>query len=160
MGFDEVLELKRSGNEESAVRLALQLAAADTEDFALQYKVACLLDSVGREPEAVAFYVKALVGLTHPRDRAGALLGLGSTYRTLGQYSLSIETFDRGVAEFPTDNAIKVFRAMTLYNLERSKDAMAQLLSVIADTANDERLRAYDRAIRFYAEDLDKIWVS
>ncbi|SBW04190.1 TPR repeat-containing protein (fragment) [uncultured Eubacteriales bacterium] len=59
---------------------------------------------------------------------------------------------------FPEDNAIKTFYAMTLYNLGEFSSAMKMLLTNLADTSLDENIKQYGKAIKLYADDLDKIW--
>ena len=89
-----------------------------------------------------------------PRE---AWLGLGSTYRALGKYPASLRAFDDGLAEFPQANELRLFRAMTLYNLDEGKRAMADLLLLLAETSSDPDIRGYQRAIRHYAADLNHI---
>ena len=83
---------------------------------------------------------------------------MGSTYRTLGQYAESKKILQEGLSRFPDANEIKVFFAMTLYNLGENHEAVSSLLQVITDTTSDEKIESYERAIRFYAEDLNKKW--
>lgn len=90
----------------------------------------------------------------------GALLGLGSTYRTLGEYEKSRNTFLQGIASFPENKAFQIFYAMTLYNLKEHNQAMKLLLTCLVDTTADEQLLNYQKAIRFYADKLDVIWES
>ncbi|WP_345030218.1 tetratricopeptide repeat protein [Kutzneria kofuensis] len=106
------------------------------------------------------FYVRALDDGTdcRPSSAAAAMLGLGSTYRTLGRYAEAVSVLSAGVAEFPDDRALAVFLAMALYNAGNAKEAVAGLLTVLADTSADPEVRRYERAIRLYAEDLDRVW--
>lgn len=53
---------------------------------------------------------------------------------------------------------MKVFLAMTLFNLAEYHEAVASLLGVIADTTADPETKSYERAIRLYAEDLNRRW--
>jgi predicted Zn-dependent protease len=86
------------------------------------------------------------------------LLGLGSTYRALGEYALAEETLRQGVAEFPEDRAMQVFLAMALYKRGRHGEAMGLLLRNLAETSDDARIRRYERALLHYAPDLDSVW--
>ncbi len=87
-----------------------------------------------------------------------AYLGLGSTYRTLGMYQQSKQTFLVALDKFPEATEIKVFLAMTLYNLSEHHAATASLLQIIADTTTDAETQKYTRAIQLYAHDLDRLW--
>ena len=104
---------------------------------------------MGLESEAVPYYEKAISSGLRDPERSGALLGLGSTYRTLGMYGKSKEIFEQGLREYPRAREFKVFYAMTLYNLRQYDKAMELLLREISDTSNDEGTRSYQRAIAF-----------
>ena len=92
--------------------------------------------------------------------RSGAMLGLGSTYRSLGEYEKALAYLQKGAARFPDSNEFHVFMAMTLYNLGRHPEAMELLLRVIATTTSDEWIKRYQRALLFYADKLDQTWTD
>lgn len=91
----------------------------------------------------------------YPND---AFIGLGSTYRTLGQYKKAQSTFLKGIDLFPTNKALQVFYAMTLYNLDEHSKAMELLLECLLHTTRDAEILSYKNAIHFYAHQLDKVW--
>lgn len=70
--------------------------------------------------------------------------------RALGEYQKSLAAFDDGLNEFPQAKAITLFRAMTLYNLSETKQAVTDLLI-------HTQISNYQRAIQQYAADLDRI---
>jgi tetratricopeptide (TPR) repeat protein len=109
------------------------------------------------ERQAIPCYLAALGRDLPPAQRREAWLGLGSTYRALGKYPASLRAFDDGLAEFPQANELRLFRAMTLYNLDEGKRAVADLLLLLAETSSDPDIRGYQRAIRHYAADLNHI---
>jgi len=114
-------------------------------------------DSLGKESEAANFYKKALAnGLKE--DRVGAMLGLGSTYRCLGEYEKSLKVLDQAVKEFPEDRSLTVFRALTYYNLGNPQESIRELLLQLLETTNDDSIKSYDRALRFYSNTLNQTW--
>lgn len=149
--------LKHEVNETGKEKLLLAFSE-NPDDPLAAYCCAAIHDSLGYEQEAVPFYVKALENGIKGIEKIGAILGLGSTYRTLGKYEQSGEVLKRGVEEFPEAKELQVFYAMTLYNLGSHKEAMQSLLKLLAKTTKDEDILSYKRAISFYAEDLDKTW--
>ena len=151
-------KLRTKNHHEEARQLLVQLAAEFPTNPVVQYKTACVYDFLGREREAVPYYHAAIENDLPETDLRGAYLGLGSTYRTLGQYAESKKILQEGLSRFPDANEIKVFLAMTLYNLGENHEAVSSLLQVITDTTSDEKIESYERAIRFYAEDLNKKW--
>ncbi|BDR18831.1 hypothetical protein VspSTUT16_21770 [Vibrio sp. STUT-A16] len=50
------------------------------------------------------------------------------------------------------------FYAMCLYNLGEDKNAVERLLNLLIDTTSSEEILTYKRAIRLYAQDLDRTW--
>lgn len=91
-------------------------------------------------------------------DRAGAILGPGSTYRCLGEYEKSLKVFDKAISEFPDNRILRVFRSSTLYNLGRAEESVRQLLVHLLDTTSDDNIKSYDRALRFYSDKLNETW--
>ena len=155
--LDKIKKMREEGRDNDALNYVRELADKFPKDAYIQCQSAFLHDSLNREAEAVKFYENAIsLGLS-TEDERDAYLGLGSTYRALGQFQKSKETFLKGLELFPEANQFQVFLAMTLYNLGEHHEAMKRLLLVLANTSNDSNVTQYGRAIRSYAEDLDSI---
>ncbi|MGY3945127.1 tetratricopeptide repeat protein [Aeromonas tecta] len=150
--------LKAEGRIEEARQHGLLQLVEHPQHAELHYEVAGLHDNLGRETQAIPLYQKAIaLGLSETSLR-GAWLGLGSSYRSTGQYAEALAAFDQAQARFPDANEFKVFRAMTCYNLGQHKEGMESLLTVLAATTADPSLITYRRAMALYAEDLDRRW--
>lgn len=158
MDVAELHDLRREGRHEEALTLALRALESAPDDAELRFELACLHDYLGREAEAVPHYRAALQGRLAASSRRQALLGLGSTLRTLGRYAEAHEVLAQGVAEFPDAAEIQVFLAMALHNLGRGKEALELALRLLAANSADAEIRAYRRAIELYAQDLDRAW--
>jgi tetratricopeptide (TPR) repeat protein len=161
----EAIQLRETGRAkqdqailEEARTLLLELAAAYPDDAEITFQTAVAHDNLGLSREAVPFYLRALTqGLAGP-DLERALMGLGSTYRGLGEYRQAEGTLRRGVREFPHNRAIQVFLAMTLYNLQDYEEAMELVLTNLMETTSDEKLQYFKRGISYYALHLDVTW--
>ena len=161
----EAIQLRETGRAkqdqvilEQARTLLLELVAAYPDDAEITFQTAVVHDNLGRERESIPYYVRAIEqGLSGP-DLERALLGLGSTYRGLGEYQQAEETLRRGVREFPHNRALQVFLAMTLYNTQHYKEAMELVLTNLMETTSDERLQYFKRPIVYYASHLDETW--
>ena len=138
--LQEAIELRSTGRAEEARSILLDLVATYPDDAEINYQTAWVHDMLAREREAIPFYVQAIEQGLSGQDLEGALLGLGSTYRTVGAYQQVEETFRRGMATFPHNRALQVFLAMTLYNLHRYHEAMELLLTALAETTSDETI--------------------
>ncbi|MER5890944.1 tetratricopeptide repeat protein [Streptomyces sp. NPDC001941] len=151
----EAVRLRGAGEREEALRRLVALAERHPGDGEVAYQTAWAHDVLGLEAEAVPHYERALGGEgLSAGDRAGAMLGLGSTYRALGRYRDAEELLTRAVGEFPADGALRTFLAMALHNTGRHQEAMRLLLDLLAATSEDPGVRRYRRAIETYAEDL------
>lgn len=149
---------------EQARVLLLELGAANPDDAEITYQTAIAHDNLGLEREAIPFYVKALqqdlTGVdfaTKLTKRERAFLGLGSTYRGLGEYQKAEETLRQGVSEFPHSRPLQVFLSMALYNTQQHKEAMELALINLVETTADESLQYYKRGLTYYAQHLDEI---
>ncbi|MEB2281902.1 tetratricopeptide repeat protein [Lysinibacillus xylanilyticus] len=87
-----------------------------------------------------------------------AYLGLGSTYRALGQYEQSKRILEQSQSEFPEAEHLKVFYAITLYNLSEHSKAMETLLNTVIQTTNHKGIKKYSKAIKFYSDKLNQTW--
>lgn len=155
---EEAVNLRDKGMKEESNELLLQLVEKYPNNASILYQCAWSFDVLGEEAQAVPFYEKAIeLGL--PNDEMeGAIIGLGSTHRALGDYEKSKQVFKRGVELFPNNKAIQVFYAITLYNLSKHSNATELLLNVLLETTNDKQILAYEKALKFYSKHLDEIW--
>lgn len=158
MNLKSILELRAAGQHQQAKQNLLQLVAKNPSDSIILYEIASVHDYLGEERNAIPFYVAAIEHGLSGNDLRSAYLGLGSTYRTLGMYQQSKQTFLEALDKFPEATEIKVFLAMTLYNLSEHHAATASLLQIIADTTTHTETQKYTRAIQLYAQDLDRLW--
>jgi tetratricopeptide (TPR) repeat protein len=156
--LDKATELRKSGNHKESNELLMKLVQEYPENASINYQCAWSFDLLGEESKAVPFYENAIkLGLSS-NELEGALLGLGSTYRTLGEYEKSKRTFQKGIESFPNNRAIQTFYSMTLYNLNEHSEAMELLLKCLVDTTTDDKILSYKKAIDFYSNRLDEIW--
>ena len=152
------IKLRESQNYEEARQLLLALHSEFPDDPQVNYQCAWIHDLLGFERAAIPFYENAIAtGLTG-NDLKSALLGMGSTYRCLGEYQKSIETFQHALTLFPDAQEFNVFLAMAYYNCGEYPRAMELLLNSLADTSSDQGILRYQRAIRFYSDKLNQIW--
>ena len=155
---DRAIDLRKEGKQKESNELLLVLVKEFPQNAFINYQCAWSFDVLGEESQAVAFYEKAIhLGLSG-NDLEGALLGLGSTYRTLGDYQKSKDVLSKGMELFPTNRALQIFYSMTLYNLKDHQVAMEILLTSLVDTTTDQEILKYKKAIHFYSDKLDNIW--
>src|SRR5215469_11100786 len=121
----EAIQLREVGRAQQdqaildqARALLLDLLAADPDEADITYQLAIVHDNLGLEREAIPYYLQTLnQGLsgsdmpTRLMKRERAFLGLGSTYRGLGEYPQAEATLREGLGEFPESRALQVFLA-------------------------------------------------
>lgn len=115
---------------------------------------------MGFEEEAVGHYEAALAGDLSDDELRSAFLGLGSTYRALGRDADSDRIFRQGIERFPDFRPLRVFRALTAYNLGEPREAVADMVRLLLETTSDEEILRYRRSLAAYAEDLDRSWLT
>lgn len=158
VNLNHIKELRKNKQHEEAKSKLIELAAQFPNDPVVQYETACVHDFLGLEAKAIPFYLAAIHDGLSGDSLRNAYLGLGSTYRALGMYKESKQIFVEGLQRFPDAAEIRVFLAMTQYNLSENHEAVASLLKIITSTTSDLEIKSYTRAIEEYAEDLNRIW--
>ncbi|HEY6581640.1 MAG TPA: tetratricopeptide repeat protein [Rubrobacter sp.] len=156
--LESAIRLREVGDYQEAESLLVRVLAESLDDTEANHQMAWLYDVQSREREAVPYYVRAIAGDLSDEERRGALLGLGSTYRAMGEYPEAVEVLGQGVSEFPADRAMQTFLALALYNVGEHRQAVDLLLKHLVETTSDPGIRSYEKALRFYAGRLDEVW--
>jgi tetratricopeptide (TPR) repeat protein len=153
--ISRAVALRKKGQHTETLAILLDLQKHAPAHAVLQYELAATYDSQGLESDAIPCYEQALsLGLTDTHRR-GALLGLGSSYRCVGQFADAVRTLERGMAEFPDANEFVVFLAMASFNLGDHQRAVQLLLKHIAAHTGDKGTAKYQRAIYYCADHLN-----
>ena len=157
MNIKKGIELRNEGKLTESNQFFIKLANEYPRDATIQYQCAWSFDVLEKENEAIHYYEKAIELGLPDHDLKEALLGLGSTYRSIGEYAKSKQILEKGISRF-NDNSLKVFYAMALYNNGEHSKSMEILLNIIASTTRDSSILAYTKAIEFYSERLDEVF--
>jgi len=152
------IRLREEGKLEESKNLMLEAVGERPDDPVANYQCAWSHDRLGLETEAVPYYARAIECGLEGADLEGAFLGLGSTYRTIGEYEKAFETLTRGSNLFPENRALQIFLSMSLYNLGKHAEAMEILLRNIVETSREPSIKKYERAIFYYKDRLNEIW--
>lgn len=152
------LQFRKENNLLESNQILVKLAEQNSQSAYINYQCAWSFDCLGEEAKAVPYYEKAIQGGLAKADLQNAYLGLGSTFRALGEYEKSKATFTKAIEEFPDNEGLQVFYAMTLYNLNAHQTAMELLLKCIANTSSDSNVQKYKEALHFYSDKLDETW--
>lgn len=121
----------------------------------LNYQVAWSFDILEKETDAIYFYEKAINNGLKGKDLAEAFIGLGSTYRAVGEYDLAEKTLAKGITNFPNNNTLKIFYSMVLYNKKKYTESIKILLKIVATTSKDQNIIDYRKAIEYYSDKLN-----
>lgn len=126
-----------------------------TQNPEIFYQCAWTHDAMGMETEAVPFYERAIELGLEGESLRGTYIGLGSTYRCIGEYDKAIATLEAGIKCYPDDDAMKVFLSIAKYNVQSHEDAMKLLLDIVVKT---EGITKFEKAITFYKDHLNEIF--
>ncbi|MCM3718059.1 tetratricopeptide repeat protein [Fictibacillus phosphorivorans] len=163
--LDETIALREEGRakqdmvilNEARTQL-IKMSEEDPQNAEINYQIGIAHDNSGFTKEAITYYVKAIDQGLSGSDLERCLLGLGSSYRLLGQYDKAVETLHKGVTHFPDHRGLQIFYSIALYNKGRYKEAMEIALMNLMETTNDEKLQYFKKGITFYAQHLDETW--
>ncbi|GAF16354.1 FOG protein containing TPR repeat [Bacillus sp. JCM 19046] len=149
---------QRNKQFEKAEQQLLQALEWEQNNGEVNYLLAANCDMQGLESQAVPYYTKAIELGLKEEDLKEAYVGLGSTYRTLGNYVESEKTLTEGLKRFPDYKPLHVFYSLTLYNLGNYDKAMERLLTSLLETTADPDIQGFKNALDYYAPRLNQVW--
>jgi tetratricopeptide (TPR) repeat protein len=149
--LDAIVGARAYGQFKEILPRLLRLDAKHPNVAEINFQLAWTCDVLDRDAEALIYYEKAVALGLPPNELSGALIGLGSTLRTLGQLERSAEVLRTGQVQFPDNPEFSVFLALTLHAQGRHAEALRLALDTLCDTTEDPGLTAYQRAIRHEA---------
>lgn len=126
-----------------------------TRDAEVLFQCAWIHDAMGLETEAVPYYEQAIVNGLDGESLCDAYIGLGSTYRCIGEYDKAITVLETGLQQFPDNDVMKVFLSLAKYNVNDHESAMKLLLETVVKV---EEVKEFERAILFYKDHLDEVF--
>ncbi|WP_142333923.1 tetratricopeptide repeat protein [Bacillus toyonensis] len=126
-----------------------------TKDAEVLYQCAWIHDVMGLETEAVPYYEQAITNGLDGESLCGAYIGLGSTYRCIGEYEKAIVVLEAGVKKFPENDPMRVFLSLAKYNVNEHESAMKLLLETVVKV---DEVKEFERAISFYKDHLNEVF--
>ena len=152
--LDAIVGARAHGQLEEILPRLKSLDERHTNVAEISFQLAWTCDVLDRAAEALAYYEKAIALGLPPNELSGALLGLGSTLRVLGQFDRSAQVLQSAQAQFPDNPEFAAFLALTLHAQGKSAEALRLALETLCATTDDPGLTAYQRAIRHAASKL------
>lgn len=152
--LDAIVGARAHGQAEEIFPRLQQLDARHPNVAEINHQLAWTCDVLDRAQDALPYYEKAIALGLPPNELSGALIGLGSTLRTLGRLDRSAEVLRSGQVQFPDNPEFAVFLALTLHAQGRPAEALRLALETLCETSEEPGLTAYQRAIRHAASTL------
>jgi len=152
--LDAIVGARAHGQSREILPRLLRLDAKHPKVAEINFQIAWTCDVLGRAAEALPRYEQAVALGLPPNELSGALIGLGSTLRVLGQLDRSAEVLRSGQTQFPVNREFDVYLALTLHQMGRHAEALQLALETLCATSEDPGLTAYQRAIRHAASQL------
>ncbi|MEO3935373.1 tetratricopeptide repeat protein [Dermatophilaceae bacterium Soc4.6] len=150
----EMAQLWSLDDDHARVERFRVLAQERPRDHRMTFELASALDRAGLEAEAIPLYRKVIAsGLREP-FRHRAQLQAASSLRVVGETDEALSLLDEVALSQPRSAAAAAFRALTLADTGREREAVADLLDALVDHSPDEDTTAYRVSLRAYAEQL------
>jgi tetratricopeptide (TPR) repeat protein len=111
-------------------------------------KEALALDAASNERAAIPLYRRAISQGLNPKDLHTALIGLGSSLRTVGEVPASIRTLQKARNLFPNDPAITLFLALSHRDAGQTDLALRQLADMLLKESRNNSLTPYREVLK------------
>lgn len=158
--IDEAEGFREKGEAKAAIDVLHEYAEQNLDDTEVGLLLARLYDSIGRERDAIPYYQRVLEADPSDAVLVDAGIGLGSSLRSLGEFEQAITVLERVVERRPDNRAAETFLAMARFNAGQQQEAFETVLRILADSSSDQDIRAYNGALKFYAEDIAATWTD
>jgi superkiller protein 3 len=132
--------LQSRGEYPEAIEKCREILERKPDWNAVRNFMAGLQQNLDRTDQAVAQWVETLTSDPQDEEALGALLGMARTFGESREYDPALEIFDRLVALVPEDAAIRADRALTLYNMGRTEDAIQAYLDAVQIDPYDSQI--------------------
>ncbi|MFA6960256.1 MAG: tetratricopeptide repeat protein [Opitutaceae bacterium] len=152
--LDVIVSARHGGRIDHVLDLLRKLDTRYPNVAEINYQLAWTFEVNGNFSEARPFYEKAITLGLAPNEHSGALIGLGSTLRELGEAQRAADVLRSGQLQFPDNREFDAFLSLALHDLGQHAEAMRLLLTLVTDTTEDPGLTAYQRALRHAANRL------
>lgn len=153
--LDAITGARHGGQIEGVLDQLKSLAENNPHVAEIAYQLAWTYDSLGKEAEALPHYEKAIALGLPPNEQSGALIGLGSTLRNLGEFDRAADVLESGILQFPDQPEFEAFLALVRHDQGRKTEALQIAMSALLETADDPGITAYQRALRHYVAALE-----
>ncbi len=84
-------------------------------------------------------------------------IGLGSSYRAIGEFEKALEVFNKAEQLFPINSATKVFKSITLYNCVINDLAVSNLIKILLENTNNFDIKKFEKALLYFSDHLDEV---
>lgn len=149
--IERAIKLRKASQLTEAMAILLDLQKQNPDNARVSYELGGTYDCQGMEEQAIPLYERAIALGLEGDDLRGCLLGLGSSYRCVEQYSDALRTLQKGLTAFPDAAEFKIFLALSFYNLGEAREAVSLLLTHIGEHTAHAGTKRYQRAILNYA---------
>lgn len=153
--LDAITGARHGGQIAGVLDQLKELATRYPHVAEIAYQLAWTLDSLGHEAEALPSYEYAIALGLPPNEQSGALIGLGSTLRNLGDLERAAEVLASGQRQFPDQPEFAAFLALVRHDQGRHGEALQLAIGTLLDTSDDPGLTAYQRSLRHYLAALE-----
>lgn len=120
----------------------------------IAFQLGWTLDSLGRDAEALPQYQQAIALGLPPNEHSGALIGLATCQRNLGQADAASATLESGRNLFPEQPEFDAFLALVRHDQGRHTEALQLALTTLLDTSEDPGITAHQRNLRHFLNQL------
>lgn len=152
--LDAVTGARHGGQTEGILDQLKHLAAQFPHVAEISYQLAWTLESLGREADALPHYERAIALGLPPNEQSGALIGLGSALRSLGELKRAGDVLTSGQRQFPDQPEFAAFLALVRHDQGRHLEALRLSMETLLDTSEDPGITAHQRTLRHHLNEL------
>ena len=152
--LDAITGARHGGQSAS---LLAQLEALDRQHphvAEIAYQLAWTHESVGHDAPARTHYERAVALGLPPNEQSGAIIGLATCLRNLGELEAAALTLESGRTQFPDQPEFSAYLSLVRHAQGRHIEALQLALTTLIEHSEDPGITAHQRNLRHFINQL------
>ena len=148
--LDAITGARHGGQTSTLIRQLEALDQAHPHVAEILHQLAWTHASLGHDHDARTAYERAIALGLPPNEQSGALIGLATCLRSLGEIEAAGRTLESGRTQYPEQPEFEAYLALVRHDQGRHTEALQLALTALIENSDDPGITAHQRDLRHF----------